>query len=172
MECVESAVMIWKLVAAYRNAFTLRRAAYLVVYAMYSAVVVLLADSRDSQGQHSTAISFFWSSLSEQRQWFAGLHKPLAIIRDTMNEYGQTGALIDPRQQPNSAMQDMVQLASGSEPQHVSKVVNGPPNIEDIDFLNSYDSLDYASFDFLEDHEKVISDDALFGLFAPLQDFT
>lgn len=169
--CVSSALMIWKLVAAYRNAFTLRRAAYLVVYAMYSAVVVLLVHGKGDQQQHSTAISFFWSALSEQRQWFAGLHKPMAIIRETMTEFGHHEVWAEQTRQQNPAAGDLAQLLSGGSADDRVGPVNSQSNEDSMGFMGSYDNFDYGSFDFLEDHERVISDDALFGLFAPQQDF-
>ncbi|KAJ1333117.1 catalase-peroxidase [Microdochium nivale] len=117
-KCVDSALAIWKLVDAYRTGLTLRRAPFLLSYAVYSAVVVILRQSKKEQQQQQRSqsansvspsqtdaggagvvkaaadrfrepINFFWTALSElQRGCNFGLRKPVAIIRDMMDELG------------------------------------------------------------------------------------
>ena len=95
----------------------------------------------------------------------------MTIIKNTMCEFGPEGVLADHSQDLNPAMDDLVQLISGAEAENNVGYSSAFPHEGDTNFVGSYDSIDYTSFDFLEDHKKIISDDALFGLFAPHQQF-
>jgi hypothetical protein len=80
--------MIEKYLRSYRNAFTLRRAPFLLCYAAYSAVTVILRQERRHRGQFMALIPFFWTCLSElQRGCNFGMKKPLAVLRDMVREY-------------------------------------------------------------------------------------
>lgn len=80
--------MIEKFLRSYRNTFTLRGAPFLICYATYSAVTVILHQERHNRGKFMDLISFFWTCLSElQRGCNFGMKKPLAVLRDMVREY-------------------------------------------------------------------------------------
>ncbi|KAH7030579.1 fungal-specific transcription factor domain-containing protein [Microdochium trichocladiopsis] len=143
-KCVESALAIWKLVDAYRTGLTLRRAPFLLSYAVYSAVVVILRQSRKEQqrgaekrasaGPADSAtrpqakadkfrepINFFWTALSElQRGCNFGLKKPVSIIREMMNELGNVTPTGGAEVESGSSSLFAKMLEMYSEP-HLSK---------------------------------------------------
>ncbi|KAL9570281.1 hypothetical protein ACKAV7_005584 [Fusarium commune] len=68
--------------------FTLRRAPFLLSYAVYSAVIVILRQERHERGQFTEPISFFWTCLSElQVGCNFGLKKPLSVLQDMVREF-------------------------------------------------------------------------------------
>lgn len=89
--CNQAAIRIWRLVEAYKQAHTLRRAPYLISYATYSAIVVLLNQTESEASQYVDCIRFFWMALSDlQGSCNSGLGKPLKILRALMNRVGQS----------------------------------------------------------------------------------
>lgn len=83
--CIQAALQIWKLVDAYRKAFTLRRAQYGISYATYCAVLVMLQHTRQENDEYHECIQFFWSTLWEyQRGCNYGLERPLRLLRSLM----------------------------------------------------------------------------------------
>jgi hypothetical protein len=83
--CIRAALIIWKLVDAYRKAFTLRRAQYGISYATYCAVLVMLQHTREENDKYHECIKFFWSTLWEyQRGCNYGLERPLRLLRSLM----------------------------------------------------------------------------------------
>lgn len=168
IECTNSALAIWRLVASYRAAFTLRRAAYLLAYAIYSAIVVLLRHSKQDDEQRRQAISFFWTALSEQRQWFSGLQKPINLLRDLVDNLGPTYIQPYDMSTPNSLFNDMIEAVARSGTPQSSNNVQQDVTASNT-ALSNFDPDQYFSFDFIGEQERIISDDPLYGLFAPYQ---
>ncbi|KAF5554191.1 hypothetical protein FNAPI_6526 [Fusarium napiforme] len=188
--CIQSALMIQKLVRRYRESFTLRRAPFLLSYAVYSAVIVILRQERHERGQFTEPISFFWTCLSElQVGCNFGLKKPLSVLQDMVREFqtsikesGTTGT-----EQPQPAGLDesfffplaMAPAASAIAPNNTntSTPTGAYVSATASDYIPHMDHFDPAFghspglLDFLNDQEKDISQDALYGLFAPSQPF-
>ncbi|KAL4866032.1 hypothetical protein BDV12DRAFT_140145 [Aspergillus spectabilis] len=178
--CIVSALAIQKLVRAYKQAFTLRRAPFLLSYAVYCAVIVILRQERHERGQFMEPISFFWTCLSELRGGCNfGLEKPLNILRDMVHEFQ-----VSTRQGGSAVGHEMPQLMSLNEtifPQAVSQMMEmGPRGAlfegEDSAFQDCMGLLDLdvgaSSPGFLaslNQLENDISQDTLYGLFAPPQ---
>ncbi|KAH8702274.1 fungal-specific transcription factor domain-containing protein [Talaromyces proteolyticus] len=89
-KCATSVFRIWSLVRAYRSTFTLRRAPYLLCYAIYSAVLLILRQTPQSRERFSGCVSFFWSALLDLQQGCnAGLKKPLNILKTLVRRLGE-----------------------------------------------------------------------------------
>jgi hypothetical protein len=177
--------MIQKLVRRYRESFTLRRAPFLLSYAVYSAVIVILRQERHERGQFTEPISFFWTCLSElQLGCNFGLKKPLSVLQDMVREFQTTlkeSSSAGPEQGPQPAGLDesfffplaMTPSAPGLAPTTTASTGTYVPS----DYIPHMDHFDPAFgtspglLDFLNDQEKDISQDALYGLFAPSQPF-
>lgn len=190
--CVRSALMIQKYVRMYRNAFTLRRAPFLLSYAVYSSVTVILHQEQQNRGQFTDTISFFWSCLHElQRGCNFGLKKPLSILRDMAHELRvriEEGSFTCPEQQlqptlDQSLFSNAFSIDSGRDARPSSGLTPQTPGssggngffVPDypIDGLDvTYAPMPTKGLDFLNDQEKNISHDALYGLFAPTQHFS
>lgn len=175
--------MIQKYVRAYRDTFTLRRAPFLLSYAIYSAVLVILQQERHERGQYTDVISFFWTCLGElQRGCNFGLKKPLAILKDMVREFEasvkQTG-----RQSSHVGLDESFFSLPfddgpiGSDP---IRSINWMPQDQSLEMGtmpvnyfeqgDNHDSMFEGSpsewLGFWNEQEKFISDDALYGLFA------
>lgn len=86
--CTQSALSIGKYVRCYRDTFTLRGAPFLLSYAAYSAVVIILDRERHRRGDYVKLISFYWTCLSELQQGCNfGMKKPLTVLKDMVREY-------------------------------------------------------------------------------------
>jgi hypothetical protein len=84
-KCIEAAIQIWRLVQAYREAFTLRRAQYSISYATYCAALVMLKQCPRDRVEYIQCVHFFWDALLEfQRGCSAGLKKPLKLLKSLM----------------------------------------------------------------------------------------
>lgn len=71
--------------AAYKEAFTLRRAQYGLAYATYCAVLVMLQHTDQNSDEYVECIRFFWLALLEyQRGCNFGLKRPLRLLRSLM----------------------------------------------------------------------------------------
>ncbi|KAL2864082.1 transcription factor domain-containing protein [Aspergillus lucknowensis] len=165
--CIHSAICIQKLVRAYRDSFTLRRAPFLLSYAVYSAVIVILRAERHDRGQFKATIEFFWTCLSElQRGCNFGLEKPLTVLREVVREFrAGAGASCD-----GAALDLDLERSLPSIQLH-------KPQPESPDYMLGLDTstvLGTGSPGFcisLSQLESDISHDALYGLFAPPQLF-
>lgn len=83
--CIGAALSIWKLVEAYREAFTLRRAQYSISYATYCAVLVMLQHAPRNRDDYVHCIQFFWRALLEyQNGCSKGLKRPLGMLKSLM----------------------------------------------------------------------------------------
>lgn len=83
--CIQAALRIWKLVEAYKRAFTLRRAQYGVAYATYCAVLVMLQQTDRDCEENTGCIHFFWGALLEyQRGCSFGLKRPMRLLKSLM----------------------------------------------------------------------------------------
>ncbi|KAK2806913.1 hypothetical protein FQN51_005713 [Onygenales sp. PD_10] len=97
-KCKYAALRIWHLIDAYKRAFTLRRAPYLLSYAAYSAILVILTQTRVDNGQYLECIEFFWYTLLDlQRGCNFGLGRPMKILQSLMERLGQEIPGWDPR---------------------------------------------------------------------------
>ncbi|KAF9887938.1 hypothetical protein FE257_009460 [Aspergillus nanangensis] len=82
--CIDAALKIWKIVEAYKKAFTLRRAQYGISYATYCAVLVMLQQSHQDE-EHLDCIRFFWHALLDyQKGCYNGLKRPLRLLKSLM----------------------------------------------------------------------------------------
>ncbi|CAG9939935.1 unnamed protein product [Clonostachys rosea f. rosea IK726] len=100
--CLHSALLIENFLRALRDTFTLRGGPFLLCYATYSAVSIVLRAERHNRGRYLESISFFWTCLSEmQRGCNFGMTKPLAILKEMVREYNisirQNGISMDAR---------------------------------------------------------------------------
>lgn len=88
-----------------------------------------------------------------------------------MKEFGHTGVLAENAQLPTAVPDGPSNLFSNNELQTMGELGHydamGSAETGNIMFSNDFD---YSSFEFLESNERIISDDALFGLFAPHQE--
>lgn len=182
--CIRSALAIQKLVRAYRTAFTLRRAPFLLSYAVYSAVIVILRQERHERGQFMEPISFFWTCLSElQRGCNFGLEKPLNILRDMVQEFqvsikeggGGNSVTNEVSQLPSldetffslpiADSSGMLDASVYSEQQHMTPEYYMGAGIDQSDLNFGTSSPGFLLS--LNQLESDISEDTLFGLFAP-----
>lgn len=182
--CIQSALMIQKLVRRYRDSFTLRRAPFLLSYAVYSAVIVILRQERHERGQFTEPISFFWHCLSElQLGCNFGLKKPLGVLQDMVREFqtsikeGSAG-----QEQPHPpgldesfffplAMTPSAQVMTPSTTRSNGNYIANEYIGGVMDHFEPAFGTSPGLLDFLNDQEKDISQDALYGLFAPSQPF-
>ncbi|KIA75797.1 hypothetical protein HK57_00411 [Aspergillus ustus] len=181
--CIHSAVCIQKLVRAYRDAFTLRRAPFLLSYAVYSAVIVILRAERHDRGQFKATIEFFWTCLSElQRGCNFGLDKPLTVLREVVREF-RAGAGADASYQGAALDLDVESaFALPIDPVLDSSCYSAmqlqapqPPSPDYMLGLEANTVLGTGSPGFcisLSQLESDLSHDALYGLFAPPQSFS
>lgn len=174
--------MIEKYVRMYRNAFTLRRAPFLLSYAVYSSVAVILHQEQLDRVQFTDTISFFWTCLHElQRGCNFGLKKPLVILQDMVHEL-QISVNEDDLMHPSQLLQPSLDqsllsntLFIGSDDASATLSELSPQTIRPVDgsnFVFSDYPMPTAGVDFLNDQEIDISHDALYGLFAPTQHFS
>ncbi|KAL4876147.1 fungal-specific transcription factor domain-containing protein [Aspergillus karnatakaensis] len=172
--CITSALAIQKLVKAYKTAFTLRRAPFLLSYAVYCAVNVILRQERHDRGHFIEVISFFWTCLGElQGGCNFGLEKPLGILRDMVSEFqvstrgSETGGVGGPQGMGYLGRLDeeIFPLPGGESPpfQDFIGMGMGMPDLG-LDGVGSPGFL--ASLNQLEND---LSHDSLYGLFAPSQ---
>lgn len=172
--CAESALAIWKLVGAYRDTFTLRRAPFLLSYAVYSSVVVMLRRSKTEPERFKGPIAFFLTALSElQRGCNFGLRKPVSIIRDMLNELGEADICQSQPQHPESerALASMMQMCA-SDLTAQEPLGGQTPSGVGYPFT-VFEPSPQGFLDLLDDQEQTITNDMLYGLFSqPLADFT
>jgi hypothetical protein len=162
----------------YRNAFSLRRAPFFLSYAVYSAVTVVLNEEDQHRREHASSISFFWTCLNElNRGSNHGLNKPLTIIRDVVNELQIS---IAPEGSPNSTeleLQPRLDQSSFalSDLQPAAPIMHeyAMSGIDDWSIIAHSDPLSGltpgGNLDFLNQQEIDLSNDTLYGLFAPTQ---
>ncbi|KAL2067205.1 hypothetical protein VTL71DRAFT_1629 [Oculimacula yallundae] len=183
-ECITSALIIEKYIRAYRKTFTLRRAPFLLSYAIYSAVAIILPQERHDRGHFTELISFFWTCLGElQHGCHSGLKKPLSVLWDMAREFEistkergmmatqqlQFGTLDEtlfpqlPQDRPSldNEVYSSTQYLYDMNPQHdVMDSLQSSQNFVPPDLMN-----------FINDQERDISQNTLYGLFAPTQFF-
>lgn len=171
--CADSALAIWKLVGAYRDTFTLRRAPFLLSYAVYSSVVVMLRRSKTEPERFKGPIAFFLTALSElQRGCNFGLRKPVSIIRDMLNELGEVD-LAHSQQHPENerALASMMQMFA-TDPTVQEPMGGQTPSGVGYPFT-VFEPSPQGFLDLLDDQEQTITNDMLYGLFSqPLAEFT
>lgn len=185
--CIASAIMISKYVEAYRNAFTLRTAPYLISYAVYSAATVVLRQERHDRGHFIDTISFLWTCLGELSEGcHFGLQRPMAILRDMVQEFYQTARQkelensddqtfsfrdLDRSLFSHLPLSERGSVHEGSTPSGTfipsddASFVDYSMAMEQLDF--GFDSLTPCVPGFLTDEESNVSQNYLYGLFAP-----
>lgn len=174
--CINSALAIQKFVRAYRKAFTLRRAPFLLSYAVYCAVIVILRQERHDRGQFMEPISFFWTCLSElQHGCNVGLKKPLSILRDMVHEFRvsvKEGG-VNGEEMPQLTSLDETYFQISMNPPNNEPSLDTPENFVTSDYLGvepmnlGFESLSPGFLNSMNDLEKDIAHDTLYGLFAP-----
>lgn len=177
--CIASALMIEKYIRSYRNTFTLRRAPVLLSYAIYSAVAIILPQERSDRGHFTDVISFFWTCLSElQHGCNSGLKKPLSVLRDMAREFQLS---VRERRAEKEASIDFGTLDESFFPQ--LPLVSPYPDPEMysaaqyLQGMNTHGRMESVAgreevvtpglMNFLSDQEFDLSQNTLFGLFAP-----
>jgi hypothetical protein len=182
-ECIKSALVIEKHIRAYRKTFTLRRAPLLLSYAIYSAVAIILPQERHDRGHFTDLIAFFWTCLGElQHGCNVGLKKPLSVLRNMAREFQLSAKERGPM---NSQNLDFSTLDESFFPQLplATPSTNGDvyPHsqyMHDVNTQQSFDQLgmmndagDSGLMNFLNDQEWNLSQNTLYGLFAPTQSY-
>lgn len=170
--CIDAALEIWRLIENYRRTFTLRRAPYLVSYAVYSAVVAVLNQTLMDKSRFTDCMRFFWSALMDlQRGANFGLKKPLEVVKNMMEQFGN-----DITTQPDeSTQQQVTQVTSTnklldmdiSDTAQAHATNLGPPQATEQ--TTEWDAFAEMDQDFLASAMEGADwplDDALFGLFA------
>ena len=161
--CISSALEIRKLISAYRDAFTLRRAPFLISYAVYSAVIVILRHSKRDPEQFREPISFFLTALSElQRGCNFGLKKPMMIIRTMFNELNEYADQMGSHNHPEVAA--MAPLDFSSFPDNFFDPMALPPDYSTDWYKPHFDVSPEGVFDF--DEAGLLPDDTLYGLLS------
>lgn len=178
--CIASALAIEKLVRAYHRTFTLRRAPFLLSYAIYSAVIVILRQERHDRGQFTELISFFWTCLSElQHGCNFGLAKPLSVLRDMVHEF-QVSV-----QEGVQGIDQLTRLDETFFPpdvsQHFGDPASEPNTANDVSwFQDQFSPMDHLDQTLgvspgllasLNQLDNDITQDTLYGLFAPPHTF-
>jgi hypothetical protein len=180
-KCANAAVRIWHLVDAYKSAFTLRRTPYLLSYATYSAIVILLNQKHTLGSQYVDCIRFFWFALLDlQRGCNSGLGKPLKILQTLMQRLGQNIPDWDPKEsyQPAGQIDAPLQTQNsmcqkGYEDGGEGAQHSGYGHVPGLDQLLQQ-SLELENWDNGNWMDTIIDDqglmdDSLFGLFTPGQ---
>ena len=190
--CIASAVRIGKYIEAYRNAFTLRTAPSLISYAVYSAATIILRQERHDRGDFIDTVSFLWDCLRELSEGCNfGLQKPIATLRDMVQEFYQTARQkeLENSDEHTSTFGNLdrsvfshwplLEGESVHEERSTPSVVfmqTGGGNSEGslVDYSMAIDQLDFGFEnltpgvpDFLTDEESNMSQNYLYGLFAP-----
>lgn len=189
-ECIASALAIEDYVQAYRKTFSLRRAPFLLCYAVYSAVAIILPQERHDRGNFTSIIAFFWTCLGELQQGCnLGLKKPLSVLRNMGREFELSskelgGSAVAGRasaQQEHLPRIEPGTLDGSYFPQLPLTTQNlGQQPFADTHYLTDFGMQNGAgqfgtetafglpgSSDFLNDQEWGISQNTLYGLFAP-----
>lgn len=170
--CVDAALAIRKLVEAYRMTFTLRRAPFLLSYAVYSAVTVILNQSRAERLKLREHVRFFWTTLSElQLGCNFGLYKPLLILKDMMHELGEDVPKASESVFIEELLTRLFQMSSfdamHQNHDRVEEATYAQPNTLGMGagFLGTPQA--ESSTLGVWDEESTITDDMLYGLFVP-----
>ncbi|KAF4776417.1 nitrogen assimilation transcription factor nira [Colletotrichum scovillei] len=101
--CIDAAFKIWRLLEAYDTCFTLRHAHYGLLYAAYSAVLVILRHAHQDQEHCIRHTKFFWMILSEyQRKFGRGLRKPFKVLKSLMQQMKEVSRRISLDESSNS----------------------------------------------------------------------
>ncbi|KAL3447744.1 fungal-specific transcription factor domain-containing protein [Aspergillus insuetus] len=156
-KCINAALNIWKLLEAYKQAFTLRRVHYGISYATYSAVLVMLQQSRHANAQnvdqHRECIHFFWAALLEIEEGCShSLKRPMKLLRSLMRKVdGAGGQRIDV---------DVPEVGEN----YTNPSASQAPGLEAIHGL---DGSNLASFETWDSRwYSSIADDTIFGIFT------
>ncbi|RMJ27046.1 Pfam:BB1 [Aspergillus sp. HF37] len=167
--CIEAALKIWKLVEAYKNVFTLRRAQYGIFYATYGAVLVMLQHAPQDSEDYIRCIQFFWGALLEyQNGCSKGLKRPLDLLKPLLHRIENVWQRINV-DDPGDASQSH---SSGTLCNHLrkhssSEHLEAQESWSDLSCTNapgleSADSLDWlASIS----GDLCFTDDTVFGMF-------
>lgn len=183
---MESARAIERYLQAYRVTFGLQQAPFLLSYAVYSAVAIILPQERHDRGHFTEIIAFFWTCLGElQHGCNVGLKKPLSVLRNMAREFeisskemvssGHTGhagaqqgrsvhelGVLDETYFPQLPLA-MPNVGEDSHPMAQYSIDDGPDTFPSVDIFGLP-----GGSDFLNDQEWDISQNTLYGLFAPL----
>lgn len=170
--CVDAALAIWRLVKAYKTAFTLRRAPYIICYSIYSAVVAILNQRSFEQSHFTECIRFFWSALIDlQRGCNFGLQKPLDILKDIVAQFGKD--IPRSTDQAGHGVRDVVDLDKSFEITYMNASAeyrSDPSNTRKImaDFpqRDPFSSWDPGEIGLNADGEDWFVNDTLYGLFT------
>lgn len=135
--CLFSAVQIYELARRYRDAFTLRRATYMISYCLFCAASVIPFGPRQSVDlSQRHMVGWFWIALKElQNGANFGLRKPIIIIRSLIEHAGLDLNSILAQTEPSSLEAgDHSSGMSAAIPSQGSDQETQVPEIEDADF--------------------------------------
>lgn len=135
----------------------------------------MLRQGKSDREKFNEPIAFFWTALSElQRGCNFGLRKPVLIVRDMMNELGESMPQMQDHPEMETTFARLMELRATNSfapaPSQPSGVgLDMGPNL--TPGTNEY--FDQSQVEFLEflDEERTIADDTLWGLFAEHQSY-
>lgn len=164
---MQAAISIQQLIRAYRDAFTLRRAPYLLSYATYCALAVILRQKHSDRVSYLASIKFFWSALSElQRGCNFGLKKAISILRETMQELEEHVSAADLDGNAETSLSSLAREYMNPFDEPASEQSNMPPLMLGN---GMYDDFTYSAIgewgDSLDGNGTL--NDTLYGLFDP-----
>lgn len=180
-KCNEAALRIWSLVDLYKQAHTLRRAPYLISYATYSAIVVILNQTQNDASNYVNCIKFFWSALLDlQRGCNSGLGKPLKILKTLMHRLGQPIPTDDPQNHHQESLFQRNHHATNDDGTRNYFEGTGSNEATSYDYASGLEAGNHEDMSQVDDQTWVdtmmygqgLIDDSLFGLFAADRPFT
>ncbi|KAJ9647385.1 hypothetical protein H2204_000013 [Knufia peltigerae] len=166
--CIQAALRIWKLVEAYKEAFSLRHAHYDLSYAIYSAVIVMLQHFDKSHRDHPDyldCIRFFWLAIVEYQKLTShiGWKKPFEQLRKLMRKVKKSNRQTGRGEQAVTIPGDSVTITTTQA--RPADEVPGPNTFDEL-YLDA--SWDDTCFDPMNDtliDDSIFADGTLFGLF-------
>lgn len=174
--CATAALKIWRLVEAYRTAFTLRRAQYLISYATYSAVLVILQQTHQKRHRFSESLPFFWSALLDfQKGCNIGLKKPLKILKTLLQRLEEASESSEGPEKGTTASYTPGKgpLTMCGTRYDVNREAAPEANIADFSTTESLQRLEIDMWNppWLDafSGEDALLDDSMYGLFMPEQ---
>lgn len=167
--CLFSAVQIYELARRYRDAFTLRRATYMISYCLFCAASVIPFGPRQSVDlSQRHMVGWFWIALKElQNGANFGLRKPIIIIRSLIEHAGLDLNSILAQTEPSSLDHSCRGSAANGATLSPGPGQEQVPEIEDADFETLCRDLFAGDIDGLAAPHGIDAEDhsLLYGLF-------
>lgn len=167
-ECASAALKVWGLVKAYKDTFTLRRAPYILCFAAYHAVQ-LLVHAREVRVNFPDCLPYLWSALIDLKHGnHAGLTKPLQSLKSKLSEVVPTAAPEVP--EDSHRHPDSWGRPNGGGLMDVNE---NAPGITNADFLQNLDFQAWNTPYWLDSvvGNQLLQEDTAFGL-VPIEPFS